>query len=137
MVTKYNFFSLHSNRQFAFGPPSFSIIKNASQGSLKKWKENFTQSLFLTLQFRGDLGSTLWVDMFDRGLWWYQKVHIKIQDPSNVGSNSKLYFEPIKGQIFSKCLIDFSLSPKKRTKQFVFNTSRLVFVCFLGESVDT
>ena len=59
------FFSLHSNRQFAFGPPSFSIIKNASQGSLKKWKENFTLSQFLTYQFRGDLGRTLWLDSFD------------------------------------------------------------------------
>ena len=42
-----------------------------------------------------------------------------------------------KGQICSKCLIDFSLSPKKRTKQFVFTTSRLVFVRFLGESEST
>ena len=39
-----------------------------------------------------------------------------------------------KGQFISKCLMVSSLSPKKRTKQFVFTTSRLVFVRFLGES---
>ena len=48
------FFSLHSNRQFAFGPPSFSIIKNASQGSLKKWKENFTKPHYNLVECRVD-----------------------------------------------------------------------------------
>ena len=45
--------------------------------------------------------------------------------------------ERAKGQFISKCLMVLSLSPKKRTKQFVFTTSRLVFVRFLGESEKT
>ena len=59
------FFSLQSNRHFAFGPPSFSIIKNASQGSFKKWKENCTQSHFLTLQLGGGLRGHLLGRLFD------------------------------------------------------------------------
>ena len=50
---------------------------------------------------------------------------------------SHCHFTHAKGQFISKCLMVLSLSPKKRTKQFVFTTSRLVFVRFLGESEKT
>ena len=49
----------------------------------------------------------------------------------------KLYFEFTKGQLISKANCHAEDSSKKRTNEFVFNSMRRVFVCFLEEIEDS
>ena len=50
---------------------------------------------------------------------------------------SGIYRWASKGQLISKANCQAVNSSKKRTNEFVFNTMRRVFVCFLEEIEDT
>ena len=49
----------------------------------------------------------------------------------------RIFSADAKDQIISKGLLVSSNSPKKRTNEFVFTTTKNLFICFLGEFDDT